>query len=288
MKWIAVKHPIVYAMAIDGHQITAPNFPTMSPAPTWPHFMLHHIPYGEYITGVWTDASSMAQNLGVCLWQHDWGIGQIHVAVPVCWWLPMIPLGSTLKLQLPSSSQKLRVTGGAVAAGSEAPPAPAFPNGFIICQSCWDRGGFSFVLPTGAHFSTVCNVFLDVRLGDIFAAVLSMASNALASMAGSRFGQRFNGYAGWAIGQLMGTFGRSKAAVALFLGLPLGLWDGLMARRGVSQAVRARGGGSAGLSGSFFIFILGSVACDMAAERVQGWGPTIGESAPAETSPSPQ
>lgn len=289
MKWIPIKHPIIIGFAIDMHQVVPPNWPPMGKIPMWPHVMPHHIPPGEMIWGKWTDASSVAQNLGVCLWQHDWGMGQIHITVPVNPWLALIPLGSTLKLQLPSSSQKLKATGGAVAMGDEVPPAPAFPIGMIVCQSCWDRSGFGFVLPTGVHISAVSNVFLDVRLGDVVAGVFAMGSDALSNLAGSYFGNRLGGKAGWVLGQLMGTFGRTKLAVAYFGTGTLGLWDAVRARPG--QRFMPKGAiKNWGNTGPALLATLGSMVCDYLAEKVQDahWGPQLGEAPPPESELKPK
>jgi hypothetical protein len=281
MKWIPIKHPILIGVALDRHQVVTPSLPLGPPIPSHPHVMPHHIPPGELIWGKWTDASSVAQGFGVCLWQHDWGMGQIHVTVPVSAWLAMIPLGSTLKLQLPSSSQKLRATGGAVAMGDECPPAPALPSGFIVCQSCWDIGGFGFVAPTGMHFSPVANVFLDVRLGDVLAGVFAMGSDALSNLAGSYFGNRLGGKAGWAVGQLMGTFGRTKFAIAYFSSGTLGLWDAVRARPG--QRFTPKGAvKNWSNTGPAILATIGSMVCDWAAESIQDAhvGPQLGEAPP--------
>jgi hypothetical protein len=299
MKWIAIKHPITWAFEISCHQVLVPQVPPIppmppsgTPKPAWPHAVPHHIPPGEMVWGKWTDASSVAQNMGVCLWQHDWGLGQVHITVPVSPALALILLGSTLKLQLPSSSQKLKATGGAVAKGDDVPPAPAFPCGVIVAQGCHDISGKGFTLPTAVHISPVCTVFLDVKTGDIWAGVCATAADALNNLAASYFGGRWGGAAGVAIGNIMGTFGRTKMA-GLFLGFPTALWDSLkvlqlrpnrLPPKAVKAAIEGRGRASAG----FMVLTIASIACDVAADAFQGTGSSVGEEAPKDSSPKPQ
>jgi hypothetical protein len=198
MPWIIIKHPIIWGYAIDVHQIIPPEAPPIgpppgTPQPAWPWLMPHHIPVaGEFLSGKFTDGSEVGEGLGICLWQHDWGLLQVHIpasVVPANPWIGVILIGSTLKLQLPSSGSQMKATGGVLApAGSAVAPAPAFPCGFIFCQSCWDISGWSFVAPTGQHISAPSTVFLDVKVGDIVAGVAAMLGDAARGMAASAVG----------------------------------------------------------------------------------------------------
>ncbi len=292
MSWIVVKHPIIVAQALDGHQVLAPNLPPIpppigAPIPTWPYFVPHHIPGAHLIWGKWTDQSASGEGQGMCLWQHDWGIGQIHITVPTSAAALLILLGSCLKLQLPCSSVQERATGGSLAAGDVSKAAAALPCGFIVAQSCWDAAGLGFVLPTGLHFSSPSSISCSVRLGDIGAAAFAMGADAMTQLSSSMFGRRIGGVGGTAMGLLMGSVARSKPVVAYLAAMTLTPWDQLQAARARSRvtpnaparsvaarrAAAAEGRATATSTGT--LLSAGSAVADWASERVQGHGPDV-------------
>ena len=293
------------------HQNIPPQIPPFPPPPgvpqiMWPSVMIHHIPNMEFIFGKWTDASMVAEGMGCCLWQHDWGLALIHVSVPFNPQMSVCLTGSCLKLQLPASTDHQKATGGAIHAGEEAPHAACFSSGFIIAQSCWDRGGFPFVAPTGFHFSSPSTVLVDVKTGDIAAAVLGFIGDLLATMAGGMFGKRFSSLfeemhygeiATAAAIALFGASGRTKLIGDLIIGvgtlggLTVGLFRGPTeaeiaeaAQSGVdpwTERLLTRSGQGIAAMG----LTVGSALCDWGAESVQGKGSVVGDGAPQ---PSPQ
>ncbi len=281
MPWIVVKHPIIWAFSTDGHQVQG-GVPPLPTAPIFPAGVVHHIPGPHYVFGKWTDQGIVAEGMGECLWQHDWGLGQLHIGWPGAH-LGIIPLGSCLKLQLPASTNPERATGGAIHGGSRAPVAAATSVGYILCQSCWDKSGFPFVLPTGHHISSPSTVVVDVKLGDIFAAVFAIAADALATMAGGKFGSRFGGAgsAGASIASaLLGAAVRTKALTAI----PLFVYSVLQSGAAIPGAgtitnVALREGARQGQLGrqglASFGLIIGSLACDKLSESVQGGGSSV-------------
>lgn len=297
MPWIPVKHPIIWAFSTEAHQVQGGVVPPGPPtAPLFPYFIPRHQPFSEKVFGKWTDASSMGDGMGICLWQHDWGPPQVHVSTPNVH-LAVVPFGATLKLQLPASTTLERATGGLMHAGTSAPVAAATSVGYIVCQTCWDRNGSPFIAPTGHHISAPSTIQVDVRLGDIFAAVLGMASDLLATKAGAMFGNMF-GNVGSSLNSLatavLGAMVRTKAMTFLIGFTYTALSSGdVMAysnymratrtgqatfRTAEAEALAARSSQAAARTTRLAKgtgLIVGSIACDWAAESVQGSGSKI-------------
>jgi len=210
---IIIKHPIVFSEAIDCHQIIAPQAPPIGPppgvtTPAWPWLGLFIPVPGELLTGKFTDGSEQGDYYGICLWQHDWGILQLHDTFPASLSMVLIPLGSTRKLQFPAGLVQMKATGGALAPpGSSSATAPAWPCGIMVCQSCHDIAGYSFCAPTGVVFCVPTMILVGFTLGDLAAGVCAMIGDSLRALGTSALGNAIfpSNFLGGLAGALMGT-----------------------------------------------------------------------------------
>ena len=212
MSFIAIMHPIMFTQAADCHQQMPPEAPPIGPPPglpqpAWPYYGAYLPWVGEALTGKFTDGSELCHGFGICLWQHDWGMLQPHIAVPVNMWMGIMLPGTTRKLQLPAGLVEMKQTGGLLAPpGGSSKAAPSFPCGIMVCQSCWDISGWSFCVPTGMVFCMPNMVMLGVTLGDIFAGVCAMIADSLRGLAGSAVGNAATaGIANKLLGNLVGN-----------------------------------------------------------------------------------
>jgi hypothetical protein len=258
--WIIIRHPIMFSIATDIHQIFPPAVPPTPPkAPAWPYVATYLPIVGELVLGKYTDGVEFGQFMGICLWQHDWGFLQPHATVPVNAWMALLLPGTNRKVQFPAGKVEMQQTGGALAPpGKSSKAAPALPIGLMICQSCQDIEGYAFVLPKGIIFCLPSTVLLGVTVGDLLAFFLAMLGDALRNLALSALGNKL----------LPSSIGGNTASGLIALAAQLGWAYG-------SGQVDAPGPNASALDWVGYFLQTGQTPADTGAAAVAGTGEPI-------------